>query len=355
MAIWQWAGLVPAIPLSLAVMLLVFRLGRARGEYVRQRSLLQYWLSLGFPVVAILIPIGFKHFVWEYLTVRGTALYVVNFCTDVVLLLGFLGLIVGGSSRIAESIVALPKTSSQSLDASLIRIIFRVLGIVAAVIVFLEGGRYLGFPLTTLIASAGIGGLAIALSAQGLVKGLFGTVTVLLDKPYRVGERIIAKGQDGVVEEIGLRSTKIRAFLTNHLISIPNDQMAETEIENIGKRKHIRRMTDLHIPLDTPREKVEQAVACIRSILENHEGMDPDFPPRVHFTEFNPESFNIRFIYWYTPPDLWQYYAFCEKVNLEIFKAFELRDIQFSLPLRHTYWKHDSEQGPLEVVLDHKA
>lgn len=354
MAVWQWVGLVPAIPLGLAVMLLVFRVGRTQGENVREHSLLQYWLTLGFPLVAILIPIGFKHFVWEYLTIRGAALYIVNFCADVVFLLGFLGLIVGGSSRIAESIIALPKISSQSLDANLIRIIFRVLGIVAAVIVFLEGGRYLGFPLTTLIASAGIGGLAIALSAQGLIRGLFGTVTVLMDKPYRVGERIIAKGQDGVVEEIGLRSTKIRAFLTNHLISIPNDQMADTEIENVGKRKHIRRMTDLHIPLDTPRDKIEQAVACIRSTLENHEGMDPEFPPRVYFTEFNPDSFNIRFLYWYTPPNLWQYYAFSEKVNLEIFKAFEDRGIQFSLPLRHTYWKHDDEQGPLEVTLENK-
>ena len=104
-------------------------------------------------------------------------------------------------------------------------------------------------------------------------------MTVLLDRPYGVGERIIAKGHDGVVEEIGLRSTKIRAFLTNHLISIPNDQMAESEIENIGKRDHIRRMTDLHIPLDTSREKVESAVTCIREILEDHEGMDPEYPP----------------------------------------------------------------------------
>ena len=77
-----------------------------------------------------------------------------------------------------------------------------------------------------------------------------GTVTVLLDKPYRVGERILVKGNDGIVEEIGLRSTKIRAF-TNHLISLPNDQMAEAVIEHIGKWKHIRRATDLHIPLDT--------------------------------------------------------------------------------------------------------
>ena len=102
-----------------------------------------------------MVPIGFKHFAWEYMNIRGSAIYIVNFCSDLVFLLGVLGLIVGGSSRAAESIVALPRVSPQGLDANLIRIIFRVLGIVAAVIVFLEGGRHLGFPITTLIASAG--------------------------------------------------------------------------------------------------------------------------------------------------------------------------------------------------------
>ncbi len=74
-----------------------------------------------------------------------------------------------------------------------------------------------------------------------MLKGLFGTLTIMLDKPFREGERIVVKGHDGFVEEIGLRSTKIRTFLTNHLVAIPNDQMADSEIENIGRRGHIRR------------------------------------------------------------------------------------------------------------------
>ncbi len=354
LAIWQWIGLLVATPISLTLLFLLFRWGRRRGERMRGRNLLQYWLSFGFFVAAVLIPIGFKYFTWEYLTVRGSAIYVVNFCADLVFLFGILGLVVGVSSRTAESIVALPQVAPGSLDANLIRIICRVLGIVAAVIVFLEGGRYLGFPITTLIASAGIGGLAVALSAQGLMKGLFGTVTVLLDKPYGVGDRILVKGHDGFVEEIGLRSTKMR-MLSGHLVSIPNDQMSDAEIENIAKRKHIRRSTDLHIPLDTPREKVEAAVQCIRDVLKDHEGLDPKHPPRVYFADFAPAAFTIRLIYWYSSPDLWSYMAFNEKINLAIFEAFEQHGIQFSLPFRHTYWKKDDEQGPLEIALDREV
>lgn len=351
LAVWQWLGLLLATVVGLGIMLVAYRIGGIRSERMRKRSLLWYWVSLLFAIVAMLVPLAFKHIIWKYLTIRGPAVYVAQFSANLVFLLALIAVMLAASSRLADSVVALPRVRSRELDATLVRILFRVLGIVAAAIVFLEGGRYLGFPLTTLLASAGIGGLAIALSAQGMIKGLFGTVTILLDRPYRVGERIIAKGQDGTVEEIGLRSTKIREFLTNHLISIPNDQMADAEIVNIGKRKHIRRMCDLHIPIDTKRERVEKAVNVIRAVLENHEGMDPEYPPRVHFNEFNPDSFNIRFIYWYTPPDLWSYYAFCEKVNLEIFRAFEDHGIQFSLPLRHSYWKHDDEQGPLDVTV----
>jgi MscS family membrane protein len=349
LAIWQWLGVLIGTLVGFGFMYFAYRVGGTRSESVRERSLLKYWGSMSFPIVAMLVPLAFKHFAFRQLTLRGMPLYVAEFSANLVFLTALIVVIMGLSSRLADSVVALPKFRSREVDPTLIRIIFRVLGIVAAAIVFLEGGMYLGFPLTTLLASAGLGGLALAFSAQGMLKGLFGTVTILLDRPFRVGDRIIAKGQDGFVEDIGLRSTKLREYHTGHLISIPNDQMADTEIENIGRRKCICRMTDLHIPIDTSRHKVEQAIKAIRSILENHEGMDPDQPPRVYFNEFNQDSFNIRIICWFTPPNLWDYYAFCEEVNLEIFREFEEQAIQFSLPLRHSYWKHDEEQGPLEV------
>jgi MscS family membrane protein len=348
LAVWQWVGLLLATAIGPGIMLALYWISGIRSEMLRETSLLRYWGTMWYATVAVLIPLAFKHFIWNFLTIRGTALYVAEFSANLAFLLGLIVVIIAVSCRLADSVVALPKRRLRTLDATLVRILFRTLGIVAAVIVFLEGGRYLGFPLTTLLASAGIGGLAIALSAQGMVKGLFGTVTILLDRPYRVGERIAVNGHDGVVEEIGLRSTKIREF-SNHLISIPNDQMADAKIENIGKRKFIRRVSDLQIPIDTPREQVEKALGAIRAILQDHEGMDPEYPPRVYFTEFNPDSFNVHVIYWYTPPELWSYYAFCEKVNLQICQAFEEHGIQFSLPLRHSYWKHDDEQGPLEV------
>jgi len=349
LAIWQMLGLILAIATLILVMVGLYHLGTVRSEATSNENLLHYWLSLLFTLVALLIPLAFKHIVWVYLSLKGTPLYVTNFAADIIFLLAVIVAILAVSSRLARSVLALPSVRSREVDATLVLILFRVMGIIVAIIVFLEGGQYLGFPLTTLLASAGIGGLAIALSAQGTVKGLFGTVTILLDRPYRVGERIVAKGHDGVVEEIGLRSTIIREFLTNHLISLPNDQMADADIVNIGARNNIYRLCDLHIPIDTAREKVEKALAAIRDVLAKQEDMDPEFPPKVFFNDFNPDSFNLRIIYWHVPPDLWGYYESCERVNLEIFKAFEECGIQFSLPIRHSFWKTDNAQGPLEV------
>jgi MscS family membrane protein len=170
------------------------------------------------------------------------------------------------------------------------------------------------------------------------------------DKPFRVGERIVFAAYDGVVEDIGLRSTRVR-LLTGHQVTVPNDELSRSHIENVGRRPHIRRKGELFFPLDTPCEKIEKAVAIVREKLENHEGMDPDYPPRVFFVDFGPNAFSIQFFYWYAPPDFWKFRAFGEKLNFEIFQAFEAEKIQFSMPFRHTFWKHDTKQGPLDVKL----
>ena len=147
-----------------------------------------------------------------------------------------------------------------------------ILMIVLAVLVWLDN---LGFNVGTLLAGLGVGGVAFALAAQDTLKNLFGSVMVLLDKPYRVGQRIVAKGHDGVVEDIGLRSTRLR-LLSGHQATIPNEQMANTDIENIDRRPNIRRLFNIAIRYDTPLEKVDRAVTIIEGILDNHEGMDPD-------------------------------------------------------------------------------
>ena len=207
----------------------------------------------------------------------------------------------------------------------------------------------IGFDVNTLLAGLGVGGLAVALAAQDTLKNFIASIMILLDKPYKVGQRIVVKGHDGVVEEIGLRSTKMR-LLTGHLTTIPNDQMASSDVENIGRRPHIRRLTNITITYDTPPEKVEKAVSIVLAILDNHEGMDPEFPPKAYFNEFNPASLNLLVLYWYHPADYWGFMEHSQRVNLQIMKAFEKEGIKFAFPTTTTYLTQDSGQ-PLNLSI----
>jgi len=226
------------------------------------------------------------------------------------------------------------------------------------VVVIVIGAIYLlrafsGKPLSALLAGLGIGGLAVALAAQDTLKNFFGSIMIMLDKPFNVGQRVLVEGIDGVVENIGFRSTRVRTP-TGHLVTVPNEKMATNSVENIGRRPSIRRLTNITITYDTPPAKVERALEIIREILDNHEGMNPDFPPRVYFNEFNDTSLNIIMIYWFFPADYWVYMAFTEKVNLKIMRAFEKEGIEFAFPTSTTYLAHD-ERRPLHISLSSDA
>ena len=234
------------------------------------------------------------------------------------------------------------------LDQSFVqfmRMITKIAVIVVGVIYLLRAIS--GKPLSALLAGLGIGGLAVALAAQDTLKNFFGSIMIMLDKPFTIGQRVTFGGHDGVVEEIGFRSTRVRT-LTGHQVTIPNEKVASESVENIGRRPSIRRLANITITYDTPPDKIEKALAIIRGILENHEGMQPDYPPRVFFNEFNDASLNLIMLYWYHPPDWAAYMAFSERVNLQIMRAFEAEGIEFAFPTTTNYLAHDARR-PLHI------
>jgi MscS family membrane protein len=231
------------------------------------------------------------------------------------------------------------------------------------------------------LASVGIGGLAVAPAARPTLENIIGSFMIFLDKPYRVGQRVTVMGHNGTVESIGLRSTKIR-LLTGHLTSIPNQQMANAEVENIGRRPHIRRVLNVTITYDTPPEKISRAVEIVREILalpetaasetEITKGAEkiayptaatgeaenqphpnepinhPDFPPRVYFNEMNADSLNIIVIYWYHPPEYWDYLEHAQWINIQIKERFNAEGIDFAFPTQTLHMAGDDKR-PLTV------
>jgi len=211
-----------------------------------------------------------------------------------------------------------------------------------------------GIEIAPLIASLGIGGLAVALAGKDSIANFFGSLTILLDKPFQVGERIAIDSYDGFVENVGFRSTRLRT-LNGNLVSIPNEKIINSTLKNIGRRSFIRWRTDLGLTYDTPPEKVERALQILREIFENHEGMRADYPPRIHFNNFKDWSLNITVFVWYYPPSYWDFQDWLQKTYLEIMRRFKEEGIEFAFPTQTIYHANEARQSDFRYSPDENA
>ncbi len=240
------------------------------------------------------------------------------------------------------------KKWADSTESTMDDILVPLVGKALRIFILIVGGiivvqNLTGVKIGPLLASLGIGGLAVALAARESIANFFGTLTILFDKPFQVGQRILLNEHDGIVETVGMRSTRIRT-LSGHLLTIPNEKVVSSTVENIGMRPHIRWLTNIGITYDTAPVKVAKAVAIIQDVLADHEGMHSDFPPRVFFNGFNDCSLNIMVVAWYHPPNYWDYQAWLQKVCLEIMRQFETEEIDFAFPTRTLYLASDDKR-----------
>jgi len=203
-----------------------------------------------------------------------------------------------------------------------------------------------GINVTALVASLGIGGLAFALAAKDTAANLFGSFSLLADKSIRIGEWIKVNGVEGTVENIGMRTTKIRSFQKS-LITVPNHIVANHPIENFSRRG-IRRIK-MHIGLTyaTNSEQIIKIMEDIKEMLKGHDGISKNDSLMVNFDTFGDSSLNI-FIYTFTKTANWEKYLdIRENVNLEIMKIVEDNGSSFAFPSQSIY----VEQMPSENVL----
>ncbi|TVQ03977.1 MAG: mechanosensitive ion channel family protein [Balneolaceae bacterium] len=243
------------------------------------------------------------------------------------------------------------KEDTANIDQMLIPIVGKSIRVAVVILIILQAAQTLSDqPITSILAGIGIGGLALGLAAQDTIRNFFGSLMIFADKPFNVGELINLDNKLGVIIEVGVRTTKIRT-LDGHMLTVPNGNLANMTIHNIGKRQFIRRVFDVTITYDTPHAKVDQAVQILKEILEDHEGMNPDMPPRVFFDELNADSLNLKCFYWYHPPDYWLYMQFTEWVNREIFRRFNEEGIDFAFPTQTIHLAGDSKR-PLNIGLE---
>jgi MscS family membrane protein len=348
--IWQYAslffiilGLLILWQISLFFLRRIANKFEAKGRkfmsitiHAIMKSLLLFYLVIGFKIGIALLTLAepvslFFHTVVSILFIAAIARLVYSM-VDVV------------DARMRD----LAASSESTVSEMLTSLIGRSLKIIVIFIALLQVITLLiDKPLTSVLAGLGIGGLAFALAAQDTLKNFFGSLAIFSDKPFLIGERVVVDGHDGPVEDVGLRSTRIRT-LEGHLVSVPNGELANKTIQNIGRRPYIRRLFNIGVTYDTPPEKIERALEIIKDILKDHEGMNPEFPPRVYFNEFNSDSLNILVIYWYHPPNYWDFLQFGERINFEILNRFNSEGIDFAFPTQTLHLAGDKKR-PLNV------
>jgi len=213
---------------------------------------------------------------------------------------------------------------------------FKVFVVIVAVLVTSQN---LGFNVTGLIASLSIGGLAVGLAAQDTLANLFGAVAVLMDKPFKVGDRIQLDNVDGTVEQIGFRSTRVRS-LDGHLVTIPNKTMGAATITNISARPNIKTVMNIGVTYDTPAERVQRAIAILEEVLRPHPKTADLI---ISFNKFESASLNILVVHWWNSTDFKAYLQEFQLLNLEIKRRFDAEKISFAFPTQTIYLKQDSE------------
>lgn len=209
--------------------------------------------------------------------------------------------------------------------------VFRI-GALAAVwvIAILAAIDNLGFEVTTLIAGLGIGGIAVALATQNILGDLFASLSIVIDKPFVIGDFVIVGDSIGTVEHVGLKSTQIRSISGEQLI-IGNADLLKSRIRNFKRMAERRVVFRLGVVYQTSAEKLEKIPELIRAAVEKQAQTRFD---RSHFVNFGESSYDFESVYWVTSPEYLDYADVHQAICLDVIRAFEAAGVEFAYPTR---------------------
>ena len=216
------------------------------------------------------------------------------------------------------------------LDDQLIPLLRKTLKVFTAVIGTIFILQNFNVDVGSLLAGLGLGGLAFALAAKDTVANFFGSLVIFIDKPFQIGDWVVIGGVEGVVEEVGFRTTKVRTFY-NSLVTVPNAQMTNVSIDNYGMRQYRRYKTNLGLTYDTPPEKVQAFCEGVRAIIAGLPGMRKDYY-LVEFREFGATSLDIFLYCFMEVPDWNAELRTRTNLNLEIMRLAENLGVSFAFP-----------------------
>ncbi len=236
------------------------------------------------------------------------------------------------------------RRSDTLVDDSLVPLFRKAAKLLVSVMAFVLAAQNLGYSVSGLLAGLGLGGFAFALAAKDTIANLFGGVTILADRPFRPGDWITFNGTNGVVEEIGLRSTRVRTFAKT-VVSVPNQTLANATVENHSLMPKRRVKLTVGVTYDTTPERMRELIARVEALLRGHPDVHQEFM-LVKFTDFGPSSLDLLVYYFTTTTDWEQHLTVRQEINLAIMDIVEELGLSIAFP---TQTVHLVPEGTLAV------
>lgn len=347
---WQWIGLALALPVLVLFSWLVG--GTLRGLLTRVsartetdwddllvehlRGPFRLWLSaLAAPPLLGLLELNARLSAFVDDATRGLVL--------IALFWGLLRVIRLGQLRIENK----AWEAGQGAQArTLVPLLGNILRVTLAILALLVALSQFGYPVGTLLAGLGIGGIAVALAGQKTVEHLFGSVSLAADRAFRVGDWVRAGATEGTVERIGLRSTSFRT-MERTVVRIPNGRLADERIETFGERDRIALKADVDLTYDTPGAVIQQIRDDIEAALRAQEKIWPD-AVHVHVEAFTESAIRLKVLAWFETQDFNEFRMIRHHVLLAFMRIVETNGSSFAFPSRTVY--HVAQAGSPEGV-----
>ncbi len=235
-------------------------------------------------------------------------------------------------ARLLDSVVStvilhLDERSDSSMVSQFGPILQKTLRSLVWTLGIISGLTNAGYDVGALLAGVGIGGLALAMAAKDFVANIFGGITIFVDKPFTLGDRVKVNGIDGFVKEIGIRSTRIQT-LENRLVTIPNHQFTDQVVENVTAEPSRKVTVVLGLTYDTTPERIEEALALLTDIVVRNPNTEEDHT--IWFSGFGDFSLNLTAIYHIRKGGHWAHVP--GEVNLAILNKFNEAGLDFAFP-----------------------
>jgi MscS family membrane protein len=329
--LWQWVVVVLCLLVGIGLAIAAFRTGQRWRD--REPSAMRHRVApFVFPLVVIAL-VQFELEVFSrFIRLAGGVYHVGRLVLLAIAHLAIAWLIAAALTVIGESVIRYTRAGRRALNAQLLRLSFRIVTIVVVTGYLFIAAERLGLPVPALVAGLGVGGLAVALATQGTLENLIGGLILYADQPVRVGDFFRFGNQVGAVEDIGIRSTRIRT-LGRTVVAIPNSDLVKMPLENFARRDKTRLEAVLRLRMETTPEQLRYVLSRLEQMLAEHPKLS-DEGRRVRFVGFGAYSLDVELVA-ISPTTNWdEFLAIRQDVFLRAMGVVEEAGTRLAVPVQ---------------------